>query len=98
MDEITLLDALHQLYCFNDKRKKIVFEVTFDDGIKRTAHFGKVWNKVMREWHYVVQDGQHSPGFSYGEREVVSAIMSISGLRLYGATVQYRIMKRMDHS
>lgn len=93
MNEITLLDALHQLYNFKDKRNKIVFEVTFDDGITRTARFGKVWSKVMKEWHYVVQDGQYSPGFGYGEREAVSAIMSISGLRLHGASTKFHITK-----
>ena len=96
MNEITLLDALQQLWHFKDKRKKLIFEVSFDEGITRTARFGKVWNRVMKEWDYIVQDGQHSPGFAYGERDAVSAIMSISGMRLIGCTTKYHIMKLGD--
>lgn len=91
--EITLLDALQQLWHFKDKRNKLIFEVSFDEGITRTARFGKVWNKVMKEWHYVVQDGQYAPGLAYGEREAVSAIMSISGMRLHAAKARYHITK-----
>lgn len=93
MDEITLLDALQQLWHFKDKRKKLIFEVSFDEGITRTARFGKVWSRVMKEWHYVVQDGRHSPGFAYEERAAVSAIMSISGMRLVGNVTKYHITK-----
>lgn len=93
MNEITLLDALQQLWHFKDKHKRIIFEVSFNEGITRTARFGKVWNKVMKEWHYVVQDGRHSPGFAYSERAAVSAIMSISGMHLIGCTIKFHITK-----
>lgn len=93
MNEITLLDALQQLWHFKDRRKKLIFEVSFDDGITRTARFAKAWNQVTKEWDYVVQDGRHSPGFAYNERAAVSAIMSISGMRLIGNTTKYHITK-----
>ena len=96
MNEITLLDALQQLWHHKDKRKKLIFEVSFDDGITRTARFGKVWNGVMKEWHYVAQDGRYCPGFAYDERAAVSAIMSISGMQLRGCTVIYHIRKITD--
>ena len=96
MNEITLLDALQQMWHFKDKRKKLIFEVSFDEGITRTARFGKVWNRVMKEWHYVVQDGQYAPGLAYSERAAVSAIMSISGLRLIGNTIKFHITKLED--
>ena len=92
MNEITLLDALQQLWHFKDKREKLIFEVSFDE-VTRTARFGKVWNRVTKEWDYVVQDGQHSPGFAYSERAAVSAIMRISGINLVGNTTKFHITK-----
>ena len=91
MDEITLLDALQQLWHFKAKRKNLVFEVTFDEGITRKAYFGKSWSRVMGTWQYIVQDGEHAPGFYYDEKAAVSAIMGISGMRLVGCTVKYHI-------
>lgn len=91
MDEITLLDALQQLWHFKAKRKNLVFEVTFDGGITRKAYFGKSWSRVMGTWQYIVQDGEHAPGFCYDEKAAVSAIMGISGMRLVGCTVKYHI-------
>ena len=40
---------------------------------------------------YLVKDGEYTPQFVYGERQVVSAIMEISGMCLCGNTVRYRI-------
>lgn len=91
MEEITLLDALQQLWHFKAKRKTLVFEVTFDDGITRKAYFGKCWSRVMGEWQYIVQDGEHAPGFCYNEKAAVSAILGISGMHLCGCTVKYHI-------
>ena len=68
MEEITLLDALQRLWHFKAKRKTLVFEVTFDDGITRKAYFGKSWSRVMGNWQYIVQDGEHAPGFCYDEK------------------------------
>ena len=64
MEEITLLDALQRLWHFKAKRKTLVFEVTFDDGITRKAYFGKSWSRVTGNWQYIVQDGEHAPGFA----------------------------------
>lgn len=92
-EEITLLDALQQLWHHKAKRKKIVFEVTFDEGITRRAYFGKVWSQVRKEWTYIIQDGVHDPQFGYDEKAAVSAIMSISGMRLRGNGVRYHIRR-----
>ena len=73
MEEITLLDALQRLWHFKAKRKTLVFEVTFDDGITRKAYFGKSWSRVTGNWQYIVQDGEHAPGFCYNEKAAVSA-------------------------
>ena len=92
MDEkITLLDALQQMWRHKAKRKRIVFEVTFDEGITRKAYFGKAWSRVCETWDYLVQDGEHSPQFAYTEKAAVSAIMSISGMKLCGNVVKYHI-------
>jgi len=91
MEEITLLDALHQLWHFKAKKKALMFEVTFDEGITRKAYFGKFWSGVTKDWQYIVQDGEHAPGFCYSEKAAVSAIMEISGMYLYGTTVKYHI-------
>lgn len=91
MEEITLLDALQRLWHFKAKRKTLVFEVTFDDGITRKAYFGKSWSRVTGNWQYIVQDGEHAPGFCYNEKAAVSAILGISGMHLYGCTVKYHI-------
>ena len=92
MDEkITLLDALQQMWRHKAKRKSIVFEVTFDEGITRKAYFGKAWSRVCETWDYLVQDGEHSPQFAYTEKAAVSAIMSISGMKLCGNVVKYHI-------
>ena len=63
MEEITLLDALHQLWHFKAKKKALMFEVTFDEGVTRKAYFGKVWSGVTKDWQYIVQDGERAPGF-----------------------------------
>lgn len=91
MGEITLLDALQQLWHFKAKRKSLVFEVTFDEGITRKAYFGKYWSRVMDNWQYVVQDGENSPSFCYDEKAAVSAILGISGMHLSGCIVKYHI-------
>lgn len=91
MTEITLLEAIYLLRIYKNKKERLLFTVTFDDGITRTARFGKAWSKVRKEWTYIVQDGPDSPGFVYGEREAVSAIFRIPGMSLYGATVRYHI-------
>lgn len=91
MEEITLLDAIQQMWHHRAKRKKIVFEVTFEEGITRRAYFGKVWSQVRKEWTYIIQDGVHDPQFGYDEKAVVSAIMSISGMRLQRNVVKYHI-------
>ena len=59
---------------------------------RRTARFGKYWNKVMKTWTYVVQDGEHAPVFAYSERLAVSAIMSIKGMDLYFNSIKYHIL------
>ena len=92
-EEITLLDAMQQMWHHKAKRKRIVFEVTFDEGITRKAYFGKVWSRVCEAWDYVVQDGEHSPQFAYNEKAAVSAITSISGMRLCGNIVKYHIRR-----
>ena len=43
------------------------------------------------DWQYLVKDGEYTPQFVYGERQVVSAIMEISGMSLCGNTVRYSI-------
>ena len=90
-EEITLLDALQQMWHHRAKRKRIVFEVTFDEGITRKAYFGKAWSRVCETWNYLVQDGEHSPEFAYNERAAVSAIISIAGMSLRGNVVKYHI-------
>ena len=91
MNEITLMDAIYRMYVHKDKKSPIRFLVTFDDGITRKASFGKTWSKTMKTWTYFVQDGAYEPRYAYQEREAVSAIMSISGMKLYGASVRYHI-------
>jgi len=91
MNELTLLEALYKLRTHKSKRQRLIFKVTFDEGITRTARFGKYWNKVMKSWTYVVQDGEHAPVFAYSERLAVSAIMSIKGMDLYFNSIRYHI-------
>ncbi len=92
--EITLLEALHRMCRHKAKRKRIVFEVTFDDGITRKAEFAKRWCLITQNWSYQVQDRQHAPYILYDEREAVSAIMSIPGMELHGNTVKYHIHQK----
>lgn len=91
MNELTLLEALYKLRTHKSKRQRLVFKITFDEGITRTARFGKYWNKVMKTWTYVVQDGEHAPVFAYSERLAVSAIMSIKGIDLHFNSIRYHI-------
>ena len=88
--DITMLDALQRLWHHKAKRKPIIFVVTFED-VTRKVTFGKVWSRIDNDWHYIVKDGEYTPQFVYGERQVVSAIMEISGMSLCGNTVRYRI-------
>ena len=92
-EDITMLDAFQRLWHHKAKRKSIRFEVTFDD-VSRKVIFGKVWSRVSKDWNYYVQDGDYTPQYVYGEKQVVSAIMSISGMSLYGNTVRYHIHPR----
>ena len=89
-EDITMLDALQRLWHHKAKRKPIVFVVTFPD-VSRKVTFAKVWSRMDNDWQYLVKDGEYSPQFVYGERQVVSAIMEISGMSLCGNTVRYRI-------
>lgn len=98
MNEITLMDAIHRMYVHNDKKSPIRFLVTFDDEFTRKATFGKSWSKTMKTWTYFVQDGAYEPRFAYQEREAVSAIMSISGMKLYGASVRYHIRQEGEET
>ena len=88
-----MLDALQRLWIHKAKRKTIRFEVTFDD-VSRKVIFGKGWSRVSNDWNYYVQDGDYTPQYVYGERQIVSAIMSISGMSLYGNTVRYHISQK----
>lgn len=92
-EEITMLDALRRLWNHKAKRKTIRFEVTFDD-VTRKVVFGKVWSRVSNDWNYYAQDGDFTPQYVYGERQIVSAIMSISGMSLYGNSVRYHISQK----
>ena len=92
-EDITMLDALQRLWNHKAKCKTIRFEVTFGD-VSRKVVFGKVWSRVSNDWYYYVQDGDYTPQYVYGERQIVSAIMSISGMSLYGNTVRYHIHQR----
>ena len=92
-EDITMLDALQRLWNYKAKRKSICFEVTFDD-VTRKVIFGKVWSRMDNDWNYYVQDGDYTPQYIYQEKQVVSAIMSISGMRLYGNSVRYHIHQK----
>ena len=92
-EDITMLDALQRLWNQKAKRKSIHFEVTFDD-VSRKVIFGKVWSRMDNAWNYFVQDGDYTPQYVYKEKQVVSAIMSISGMNLYGNTVRYHIHQK----
>ncbi len=94
MEEVSLLEALHRMYCFCAKRKSIRFEVTFDDGINQRAAFGKWWSPLKKQWSYEVREGPYTPVFVYGEQEAVSAIMSIPGMALYGNKIRYHIYQK----
>ena len=91
--DITMLDALQRLWNYKAKRKSICFEVTFDD-VTRKVIFGKVWSRMDNDWNYYVQDGDYTPQYIYQEKQVVSAIMSISGMSLYGNSVRYHIHQK----
>ena len=92
-EEISMLDALQRLWHHKAKRKSIRFEITFDD-VSRKVIFGKVWSRIDNDWNYYVQDGDYTPQYVYKEKQVVSSIMSISGMSLYGNTVQYHIFQK----
>ena len=92
-EDITMLDALQRLWHHKAKRKSIRFEVTFDD-VSRKVIFGKVWSRMDNDWNYYVQDGEYTPQSTYKETHVVSAIMTISGMSLFGNTVRYHIHQR----
>ena len=92
-DDITMLDALQRLWHHKVKRKSIRFEITFDD-IYRKVTFGKVWSRLSNDWNYYVKDGEYTPQYVYGEKQIVSAIMTISGMSLFGNTVWYHIHQR----
>ena len=92
-EDITMLDALQRLWHHKAKRKSIRFEVTFDD-VSRKVIFGKVWSRLSNDWNYYVKDGDYTPQYGYGEKQIVSAIMSISGMSLFGNTVRYHIHQR----
>lgn len=91
--EITMLDALQRLWYHKAKRKSLRFEVSFED-VSRTVTFGKVWSRVSNDWNYYVQEGDYMPQYVYGEKQIVSAIMSISGMSLYGNTIRYHIRQK----
>ena len=92
-EDISMLDALQRLWHHKAKRKPIVFVVTFPD-VSRKVTFAKVWSRMDNDWNYFVQDGDYTPQYVYKEKQVVSAIMSISGMNPYGNTVRYHIHQK----
>lgn len=92
MPEITLLEAIYRLRNHKKKSTRLVFVVTFDDS-DRKSRFAKKWNKVMKEWQYLVQDAEHAPCLCYDEKTAVSAITSIPGMNRYFATVRYHVFQ-----
>ena len=92
-EKITMLDALQRLWHHKAKRKPIRFEVTFDD-VTRKVIFGKVWSRMDNDWNYYVKDGDYTPQYIYQEKQLVSAIMSISDMSLYGNSVRYHIHQK----
>ena len=92
-EDITMLDALQRLWHHNAKRKSIRFEISFDD-ISLKVTFGKVWSRLCNDWNYYVKDGEYTPQYVYGEKQIVSAIMTISSMSLFGNTVRYHIHQR----
>ena len=88
-----MLDALQRLWHHKAKRKNIRFEITFDD-ISRKVTFGKVWSRLSNVWNYYVKDGDYTPQYVYREKQIVSSIMSISGMSLFVNTVRYHIHQR----
>lgn len=46
------------------------------------------------DWNYYVKEGDYTPQYVYREKQIVSAIMSISGMSLFGNTVRYHIHQR----
>ena len=91
--EITLLEALHRMCHHKAKRKRICFEITFDECITRKALFAKRWSSLSQRWDYDVREGEYLPVTVYGKREAVSAIMSIPGMGIYGNIVKYHIQQ-----
>lgn len=92
-EDISMLDALQRLWHHKAKRNSIRFEVTFDD-VTRKMIFGKVWSRMDNNWNYYVQDGDYTPQYVYGEKQIVSAVMSVPGMNLYGNNVQYHIFQK----
>ena len=92
-EDITMLDALQRLWHHKAKRKSICFVVTFDD-VSRKVVFGKIRSRLSNDWNYYVKEGEYTPQYVYGEKQIVSAIMSISGMSLIGNTVRYHIHQR----
>ena len=92
-EEISMLEAFYRLWHYKAKRKSVCYEITFED-ISRKVIFGKVWSRMTNDWNYYVQDGDYTPQYVYGEKQVVAAIMSISGMGRYGNTVKYRILQK----
>ena len=91
--EYSLLEALDMLFKHRDKKKPLVFLVTFTDDENRTAQFTKIWRREDKTWLYVVKDGPYAPGYMYDEYAAVSAITHIKGMRLTGNRVNYHIRK-----
>lgn len=46
MNEITLLEALYKLRMHKSKKQRLIFKVTFDEGITRTARFASTGTKL----------------------------------------------------
>lgn len=94
--EITLLEACRRMANYRRKKEPLRFRVTFDDSVDRTAFFSKKWSTVHKEWLYIITEGNGSPSFAYGEREAVSAILDIGGMKLHGAKVDYHVFQEGD--
>ena len=100
--EYSLLQAVTELYQYQNKKEPLVFELLFYNGkadeetgkhtFNRIVYFGKKYNKVLKEWQYCIQE-KNVPTFAYTEYNFLANLAKVKGITGYFNTVEYIVKK-----
>ena len=91
--EVSLLQAVSELYAHKVKKKILQFKIIFGDTEKREIIIGKSYSKVQGKWQYYIKE-RNLPAFAYSEYNFLANISRIKGIGVCFNTVEYIVQRQ----